>query len=94
MPVSWVEIKLDGQTYEEMDTALARLGHCADAHIIADVRATVAYAKAQPFVDPQRIGIVGFCFGGRVAYQAANEVAECTRVRGLPGGERRVGPER
>src|ERR671924_1279646 len=62
--------------YEEMDPALARLGRCTDAQIIADVRAAVAYLKAQPFVDPQRIGIVGFCFGGRVSYQSACNVPD------------------
>jgi carboxymethylenebutenolidase len=62
--------------YEEMEPALARLGRCTDAQIIADVRAAVAYLKAQPFVDPQRIGIVGFCFGGRVSYQSACNVPD------------------
>jgi carboxymethylenebutenolidase len=62
--------------YEEMEPALARLGRCTDAQIIADVRAAAAYLKAQPFVDPQRIGIVGFCFGGRVSYQSACNVPD------------------
>jgi carboxymethylenebutenolidase len=62
--------------YEEMEPALARLGRCTDANIIADVKAAVAYLKAQPFVDPQRIGIVGFCFGGRVSYQSACNVPD------------------
>jgi carboxymethylenebutenolidase len=62
--------------YEEMEPALARLGRCTDANIIADVNAAVAYLKAQPFVDPQRIGIVGFCFGGRVSYQSACNVPD------------------
>jgi carboxymethylenebutenolidase len=62
--------------YEEMDLALARLGRCSDAHIIADVNAAVAYLKNQPYVDAQRIGIVGFCFGGRVSYQAAANIPD------------------
>jgi carboxymethylenebutenolidase len=62
--------------YEEMESALARLGRCTDANIIADVKAAVAYLQAQPFVDPQRIGIVGFCFGGRVSYQSACNVPD------------------
>jgi carboxymethylenebutenolidase len=57
--------------YEELDTALARLGRCTDANIVADLKASMDYLKSQPFVDAQRIGVVGFCFGGRVAYQAA-----------------------
>jgi carboxymethylenebutenolidase len=72
--------------YEEMETALARLGHCTDAHIIADVKAAVAYVKAQPFVDPQRIGIVGFCFGGRVSYQAACNVPDLKAAVVFYGG--------
>jgi carboxymethylenebutenolidase len=62
--------------HEEMNTAFARLGQCTDANIIADVRAAVDYLKAQPFVQADRIGIVGFCFGGRVAYQAACNIPD------------------
>ena len=57
--------------HEEMDTAVARMGKCTDVNIIADVQAAVDYLKAQPFVDADRIGIVGFCFGGRVTYLSA-----------------------
>ena len=72
--------------YEEMDLALARLGRCTDANIIADVRAAVAYLKAQPFVDPQRIGIVGFCFGGRVSYQSACNIPDLKAAAVYYGG--------
>jgi carboxymethylenebutenolidase len=72
--------------YEEMDLALARLGRCTDANIIADVKAAVAYLKAQPFVDPQRIGIVGFCFGGRVSYQSACNIPDLKAAAVYYGG--------
>src|SRR5215510_1098471 len=72
--------------YEEMETALARLGRCTDANILADVKAAVAYVKAQPFVDPQRIGIVGFCFGGRVSYQAACNIPDLKAAVVFYGG--------
>ena len=72
--------------YEEMETALARLGRCTDANIIADVKAAVAYVKSQPFADPQRIGIVGFCFGGRVSYQAACNVPDLKAAVVFYGG--------
>jgi carboxymethylenebutenolidase len=62
--------------YEETQTAIGWMGRCTDANIVADIKAAVDYLKAQPFVDPQRIGIVGFCFGGRVAYQAACNVPD------------------
>lgn len=72
--------------YEEMQPALARLGRCTDAQIIADVKAAVAYLQVQPFVDPQRIGIVGFCFGGRVSYQAAGNVPDLKAAVVFYGG--------
>jgi carboxymethylenebutenolidase len=72
--------------YEEMETALARLGRCTDANILADVRAAVAYLKTLPFVDANRIGIVGFCFGGRVSYQAACHLPELKAAVVFYGG--------
>jgi carboxymethylenebutenolidase len=72
--------------YEEMEPALARLGRCTDANIIGDVKAAVAYLKTQPFVDPQRIGIVGFCFGGRVSYQSACNVPDLKAAAVYYGG--------
>jgi carboxymethylenebutenolidase len=62
--------------HEEMNTAIARMGHCTDPNIVADVTAAVDYLKAQPFVRADRIGIVGFCFGGRVAYLAACNISD------------------
>ena len=62
--------------HEEFDTALSRMDNCTDANILADVRATVDYLQAQPFVQGNRIGIVGFCFGGRVSYLAACNLAD------------------
>ena len=62
--------------HEEMDTAIARMGRCTDTNIVADVKAAVDYLKSQPFVQGNRIGIVGFCFGGRVAYLAACNIED------------------
>src|SRR5262249_35046895 len=41
-----------------------------DDAIVADVDATVAYLRRAGF-DERRIGIVGFCFGGRVTFLVA-----------------------
>jgi carboxymethylenebutenolidase len=37
----------------------------------ADLEALVAHLRADPAIDPERIGAVGFCFGGHVAFRAA-----------------------
>ena len=39
-----------------------------DATVIQDVNATVSFLKSHKSVDPGKIGIVGFCMGGRVVY--------------------------
>lgn len=39
-----------------------------DATVIQDVNATVSFLKSHKSVDPSKIGIVGFCMGGRVVY--------------------------
>ena len=39
-----------------------------DATVIQDINATVNFLKSDPSVDRNRIGIVGFCMGGRVVY--------------------------
>jgi carboxymethylenebutenolidase len=42
-----------------------------DADVLADLDATVAYAKASGKADTSRLGITGFCWGGRVVWMYA-----------------------
>lgn len=39
-----------------------------DKSVIADLNATIEHLKSHPAVDSARIGIVGFCMGGRAVY--------------------------
>ncbi|MBD2301242.1 dienelactone hydrolase family protein [Nostoc sp. FACHB-190] len=39
--------------------------------IFSDIQATIAYLKTLPNVNGSKIGAIGFCFGGHVAYMAA-----------------------
>lgn len=52
------------RTPEEMRTALA--AH-TELDVLADVQAGADYLRGQPYVKPGPIGVVGFCFGGRMA---------------------------
>lgn len=57
---------------EEMTAdGTAKNAFLKDAEIVADIDATVAWVRALPAVQSQRIGITGFCTGGRVAWLAA-----------------------
>src|SRR4029078_9647425 len=39
-----------------------------DAQVMSDLDATVSWAKASGGGDPARLGITGFCWGGRVVW--------------------------
>ncbi len=53
------------------DDGPTRKARLRDAIIIKDVNAAADFLKAHKQVDPQRLGIVGFCMGGRVVYLMA-----------------------
>lgn len=48
-----------------------RMKQLKDAEVIADVNAAADYLRQEPGVQAERMGIVGFCMGGRVAYLLA-----------------------
>jgi carboxymethylenebutenolidase len=58
------------------DDIAARRSRLGDRRIINDVNACVSFLQNRDSVDRNRIGIVGFCMGGRVVYlmAAANPV--------------------
>jgi carboxymethylenebutenolidase len=50
---------------------LERMARLKDVEVIQDVTAAVDFLCRQPTVDPERVAIMGFCMGGRVAYLMA-----------------------
>ena len=58
---------------------LERLGYLSDPDIIADMNAAVDFLKGQSAVDSERIGVTGFCMGGRVTWlmAAVNPIFKC-----------------
>jgi carboxymethylenebutenolidase len=53
------------------DPAPTRRARLRDSSVITDVNATVDFFKGQQGVDGARLGILGFCMGGRVTYLMA-----------------------
>lgn len=53
------------------DDGPTRRARLRDVTVIKDVNATVDCLKGHSAVDAERLGIVGFCMGGRVAYLMA-----------------------
>jgi carboxymethylenebutenolidase len=56
---------------QRQDDPLTRMGRLRDAEIARDVDAAVERLRSLPEVDGERVGIVGFCMGGRVALMMA-----------------------
>ena len=55
----------------DRDGAFAARGTLYDTKVIEDLNRAIAYAKGRDDVDPDRVGIIGYCFGGRVSWMAA-----------------------
>ena len=59
---------------------LERLGHLQDPDIIADMNAAVDFLTANSLIDNGRIGVTGFCMGGRISWlmAATNPIFKCS----------------
>lgn len=53
------------------DDPLTRMGRLRDNTVVADVSAAVSHAQSLPEIDSERLGITGYCMGGRVTYLMA-----------------------
>jgi carboxymethylenebutenolidase len=61
------------QTYAYSDFPGARAGmsHLNEDLVVGDVAAALDYLAGRPDVDGSRLGVMGFCFGGRTALVSA-----------------------
>jgi carboxymethylenebutenolidase len=57
--------------YDELPKALELMGALKDDEIVVDVASAIAHLERDLRVRAGRIGIMGFCMGGRVSYLAA-----------------------
>lgn len=76
----WRGGKLRSVPYDAMADALRMMdelyaldGTRRGDWLTTDMGAVVSYLKAQPFVRPDRLGVTGFCLGGRVTIDIACE---------------------
>jgi carboxymethylenebutenolidase len=72
-----------------------RRAKMTDSKVIADVNLAIAHLRAQPEVIADRIGIVGFCMGGRVSYMMAGANTDIKAAAVFYGGgvhDREGGP--
>jgi carboxymethylenebutenolidase len=60
--------------YHRLDARLdgmAKMRRLRDQEVEADIGAAVDWLRGHAAVDRERLGVIGFCMGGRVAYMAA-----------------------
>ena len=62
--------------YEDLAEAIRIMQTLKDGEIVTDVGNAIAHLEKQPTVRADRIGITGFCMGGRVSYLLACELAD------------------
>ncbi len=67
----------------DYDTANLRV---LDVNIEKDVNVAISTLKVHALVDPRRIGIVGFCMGGRISYLMATRNSEIKAAAVYYGG--------
>jgi carboxymethylenebutenolidase len=57
--------------YDNLPEAIRLMTALTDDQIVADMSAVTAYLQQQPFVKADKIGITGFCMGGRISFLSA-----------------------
>jgi carboxymethylenebutenolidase len=58
-------------TYENLPEAIRLMSGLTDDGIVRDIAAAVSYLQSHQAVKADRIGITGFCMGGRISFLAA-----------------------
>ena len=77
-------------TPEMLSDGSRPISHMSDPDIIADLDATVAFLRGFSAVRGDRIGVTGFCMGGRISYLAAAATDHFTATVPFYGGNTMV----
>jgi carboxymethylenebutenolidase len=62
--------------YDELPKAIGLMQKVDDKKVVADLRAALDFLGARPNVNGAKIGITGFCMGGRLSFLAACELPD------------------
>lgn len=83
-----------GTAKHEFDAIPGTLGKAAPERHVQDFQSGLAYARSQPYAKGDRVGMVGFCFGGAVTWRVAAAVRDLRAAvpfYGVPVQEADVG---
>ncbi len=68
--------KLPGLGMADFPAILKIVATAKNDQVMGDVSAALAWAKSQSFVDSERLTLTGYCWGGSVAWMAAERFPE------------------
>jgi carboxymethylenebutenolidase len=72
--------------YDQLPEAIRLMTGLRDDAIVADVSAAVSYLQGLSLVRPDRIGITGFCMGGRISFLSAATIPAIRAAAPFYGG--------
>jgi carboxymethylenebutenolidase len=73
--------------YDNLPEAIRLMMNLWDSKILSDIDAVISFLQKQPNVKPDRIGMTGFCMGGRITFlTACNNTAVKAAVPFYGGG--------
>lgn len=72
--------------YDQLPDAIRLMTSLRDDSIVSDISAAVAHLQAQAFVRDDRIGITGFCMGGRISFLSACTIPALKAAAPFYGG--------
>jgi carboxymethylenebutenolidase len=72
--------------YDQLPEAIRLMTSLQDDKIVADMAATMSYLRSQEFIRGDRIGITGFCMGGRISFLTACKNADIKASAPFYGG--------
>ncbi|MBX3482934.1 dienelactone hydrolase family protein [Phenylobacterium sp.] len=66
----------DPSKLTDFQAILKIVGEASDRQVTGDIRAGIAFLKAQPYADVTRMAITGFCWGGNIVWEASERLAD------------------
>jgi carboxymethylenebutenolidase len=78
--------KVRTASYDDLPSALRLMSSLWDDRIVADMERAMAFVTRQPGVRGDRVGVMGFCMGGRISFLTACRSASVAAAVPFYGG--------